>query len=232
MKLRTSLFAATFVLMSSASAQQIDKGTLADVVTSVPQETKQLVMADRLVSYGYQTKSALPLVQAVQIFKALNVTDAADDTSQNSPFSESKLLADAKKFADGNKNLLSLIRETEKSTRAGSYDPPLRYFRVIDPGETVTQDLYTKGSQYIQIVVDGQGKGISSRDDKGNILVSDLQLTVIDNKGRVIAADKSRGENCTACFISRTNNMTIAVNNVGKLGDTFIMYVYKTPLAN
>lgn len=201
----------------------------ADVNTKdFSQEIQLLKMADDLVAYGRQTQSALPLIQAVQIFQKLNVADEADKPAN--PFSESQLLADATKFADGNKSLLALIKETEKATRAGAYNEPLRYFRVIESGETISQQLYVEGNQYVQVLVDGQGEGVFSKDKDGNKTYSDLRLSVYDKKGNVVAADQTGGKNCVVTFISRTPNLTIAVQNVGKLSDNCIIYVSKTKL--
>lgn len=201
----------------------------ADVNTrDLSQEFQLLKMADDLVAYGRQTQSALPLIQAVQIFQKLNVADEADRPAN--PFSESQLLADATKFADGNKSLLALIKETEKATRVGAYNEPLRFFRVIESGETISQQLYVEGNQYVQVLVDGQGEGVFSKDKDGNITYSDLRLSVYDKKGEVVAADPKGGKNCVVTFISRTPNLTIAVQNVGKLSDNCIIYVSKTKL--
>ena len=227
MKIRVFLILSVLSFTSSAFAQKM-QDDMASSLKVIPQEVQLLKMADNLVAYGRQTKSALPLIQAVQIFRSLNVADAADDAIQTSPFAEAQILSDATKFADGNKTLLALVKEAGKSTRAGVFEEPLRYFRVVESGETISQPLHVDGSHYIQVLVDGQGEGVFSQDKDGNKVYSDLRLNVYDNKGRVIASDQSGGKNCVAAFISRTNNMTIAIKNVGKLSDNCIIYVQKT----
>lgn len=228
MSIKQFVFGATMLVATSISAQE--KASVTPSLEQKSQEIQLLEVAGQLVNYGRQTKSALPLIQAVQIFQKLNVTDEADNTKQVNPFSETQLLADATKFADGDKNLLALIKEAGKATRGGATEAPKRYYRVIEAGETIYQELYLEDGQYIQIVVDGQGEGVSSRDNNGNKLLSDLRLTVSDKKGRVIAEDKSRGENCFVAFISRTSNITVAVKNEGSLPDTYVLYVYKTKM--
>lgn len=220
-----------FLLFTLSTSAQIGQEGASVSPKEVPQNAKLLELASKLAAYGRQTKSAMSLIQAAQIFQRLNVVDAADSTGQTNPLSDSQLLADATKYADGNKKLLALIKETGQSTRGGAIDPPIRYFRVVDPGETVYQDLYADGSQYIQVIVDGQSEGVFNHDKKtDDTHRAILNLTVFDKEGRVIASDKSGGENCAAAFISRTTYMTIAVSNKGQLADSFVLYVYKTPM--
>ena len=66
------------MLVSMSAFAQEQEQQAAKVDSKATSETvDQLSMANQLVKYGYQTKSALPLIQAVQIYKKLNVTDEA-----------------------------------------------------------------------------------------------------------------------------------------------------------
>lgn len=227
--MRTKVY--LLLLLILAATPVFSQRTGVDVSAStkvVPQELQQLELANKLIQYGRQAKSALPLIQAVQIYRDMKVVDEVISAGQENPYSEATLLEDATRFADGNKPVLNLIAEMRKSTRAGVNEDPTRYYRVLEPGEAIQQQLYVPGSQYVQIVVDGQGEGISSLDNNGNSLASDLRLMVLDKEGRVIASDQSRGENCAVAFISRTSNMTIVVRNVGQITDSCIIYIYKT----
>ncbi len=217
------------ILLSTTSVAQVPSHAVS-APKQIPQEAQLLDMAGKLVSYGRQTKSALPLIQAVQIFQKMGVVDESDSTGLSNPYSTDMLLADATKFADGNKNLLTLIKETGKSTRGGAIKDPTRFFRAIEPGEVIYQHFYAEGGQYVQVIVDGQGEGLSIHDSNGNICMSDLKLTVFDKNSRVIASDNSMGVNCAVAFMSNTSNMTIAVRNAGQLPDNCIIYVYKTPM--
>lgn len=215
------------ILLSTASLAQ-EASLAVSAPKQIPQEAQILEMAGRLVSYGYQTKSALPLIQAVQIFQRMNVVDAADSTNLDNRFSETRLLSDATKFADGNKNLLSLIKDVSKSTRSGGNHGPLRYYGRLEPGETRYYSISATSGQFIQIVVDGQGEGNSTKDANGEIYSADLQLTVYDGRMRTIAKDYSGGVNCVACFYTNnTSNLSTEIKNVGQLGEEYILYIYK-----
>lgn len=223
------LFSALLTLSTPVFCQSLQQE--AEIATKVvPQALQHIELAGKLVNYGRQTKSALPLIQAVQIFQKMGVVDESDSTGLSNPYSTDMLLADATKFADGNKNLLTLIKETGKSTRGGAIKDPTRFFRAIEPGEVINQHFYAEGGQYVQVIVDGQGEGLSIHDSNGNICMSDLKLTVFDKNSRVIASDNSMGVNCAVAFMSNTSNMTIAVRNAGQLPDNCIIYVYKTPM--
>jgi len=226
--MRIATFVSLLLLLAAMPAFSQQHDAVASTKEVSP-ALQQLEMASKLVRYGRDTKSALPLIQAVQIYRDMNIVDEANAKGSSNPYAEATLLADAEKFADGNKTLLNLIKETKMTTRAG-FGEPNRYFRVIEAGETIQQSLYAAGPHYLQVVVDGQGEGVFSEDSKGNKISSDLRLMVLDDAGRVIASDQSRGVNCAVAFMSRTSNMTIVVRNVGQMADNCIIYVYRTKL--
>ena len=127
MSFKQFIFSAALLVTTTVSAQQSQPA--ADVnVKGTPVQAQQLELAGQLVKYGYQTKSALPLIQAVQIYKNLSMaapTDKEDKQSQGVEvatgltksdlvsFDEAQLISDATKYADGNKTLLALIKDAE-----------------------------------------------------------------------------------------------------------------------
>lgn len=227
--MKARLFFLNLVLIATTSLSAQESEATFTVPKQIPQETLQLDLACKLVSYGRQTKTALPLIQAVQIFRQLNVVEDKERTSlATSPFSEAQLLADAVKFADGNKNLMALIKETEKTTRgAGWQAGPVRYCSSIEADGTYKLNYWFTGGQMAQIVLDGQGEGLSSYDQKGKLLQSDLRLTVYDQKGKVVATDQTRGENCSVFFIPPSSSqLTIEIKNVGTRSDDYVLFVY------
>ena len=159
----------------------------------------------------------------------MNVVDVADSTNLDHRFSETRLLADATKFADGNKNLLSLINDVSKSTRSGGGRVgPLRYYGKLEPCEIRYYSTSVTSGNFIQIVVDGQGEGNSTKDANGEIYSADLQLTVYDGKMKTIAKDYSSGVNCVACFYANnTSILSIEIENVGQLPEEYVLYIYK-----
>lgn len=226
MKVKNSLLGTMLLFTASSFAQESD--VMFSSPKQIPQETQLLELASKLISYGRQSKSALPLIQAVQILKQLNVVDdTLSANKEKSPFSEKGLLSDAAKYADGNKSLLALVKDAEKTSRAGWQTGPIRHYSTIIPNGVDELKNWFQGGRLAQIVIDGQGEGISARDEEGNLLYSDLRLTVYDGRGRVIASDQTRGENCSVCFIPQKScQLTIEVKNVGGLTDDYVLYIY------
>lgn len=192
------------------------------------QEIEMLELAGKLVRYGQESRSALPLIQAVQIYRQLNVVEEDGDASMKStsPY-EAQLLSEATKYASGNKAVLELIKDAGKATRAGANPGPIRHISSIEPDEVKERKFYAEEGKYISVLLDGQGEGIRKKDKDGNVLVSDLRLTVLDRNGHTLATDQSVGENCSVSFISRSSSTkTIEIKNVGKLSDDYVLYIY------
>lgn len=196
--------------------------------TKKPQEIKMLELAGELVRYGQESKSALPMIQAVQIYRRLNVVEENEGASMTSTSSyESQLLAEAIKYASRNKALLELIKDAGKATRAGATPGPIRHISSIGPGEIKAYQFYAEEGKYTSVLLDGQGEGIREKGKDGNVLVSDLRLTVLDRNGHTLATDQSIGENCSVSFISRSSSTkTVEIKNVGKLSDNYVLYIY------
>ena len=130
MFLKQLVLSAAMLLSVSAFAQQAQPA--AEVTGKEnPQQAELLDMAGKLVKYGYEKKDALPLIQAVLIYKQLGVTDAKDQAAKTQEgtapatgitkkdqisLNEAQILADATKFADGDKTLLALIKDADLFT--------------------------------------------------------------------------------------------------------------------
>lgn len=224
MTVRQMIIGATMMLSVPISAQNLQSFETSEK-TEKAKEIELLELAGKLVGYGQKTKSALPLIQAVQIFRQLNVVENVSDTGN--PSYEDKLLTEATKYASGNKAILELIKDAGKATRAGSLPGPIRYIASIGPEEVKERKFYANEGKFVTILLDGQGEGIREKDKDGNILVSDLRLKVFDRNGHTLATDQSAGENCSVNFISRTSStLTVEIKNVGKLRDDYVLYIY------
>ena len=137
--------------------------------TLKPQEIEMLELAGKLVRYGQESRSALPLIQAVQIYRQLNVVEEDGDASMKStsPY-EAQLLSEATKYASGNKAVLELIKDAEKATRAGANPGPIRHISSIGPDEVKERKFYAEEGKYISVLLDGQGEGIRKKDKDGD----------------------------------------------------------------
>ena len=227
MTIKQMVICAAIVFSASVSAQ-VQQRTEAPEKAEKAHEIELLELAGKLVGYGQKTKSALPLIQAVQIYRQLNVVEEDGEASMKStsPY-EAQLLTEATKYASGNKAVLELIKDAGKATRAGAQPGPIRHIASIGPEEVKERKIYANEGKYVTILLDGQGEGIREKDKDGNILVSDLRLKVFDRNGHTIATDQSAGENCSVSFITRTSStLTVEIKNVGKLRDDYILYIY------
>jgi len=224
MSLKQFVFSAAMMFAVSAFAQQT--GPAADAnEKDVPTQAKQLELAGQLVRYGYQTKSALSLVQALQIYKSLNVTEATDGSTKQTQgtevatgltktdyvsFDEAKLIADATKFADGNKALLALIKDAEKSTR-GRVGGPIRRYDRVNGNSTDTWTIRFRGGEPAYVVVSGDGD-------------TDLDLYVYDENGNLITSDTDGTDDCVVSFYPRwTGTFYIRIKNLGSVYNRYVL---------
>lgn len=223
MSLKHLLFSAAMLFTTTAFAQQSQPA--ADVAKDVPVQAQQLELAGQLVRYGYQMKAALPLIQALQIYKSLNISDASDSRTKEEQgtevatgltksdlvsFDESKLIADATTFADGDKTLLALIKDTEKSTR-GRVNGPLRTSDRVKAGYTDTWTINFRGGEVAYVLVSGDGD-------------TDLDLYVYDENGNLIDSDTDRSDDCVASFTPRwTGAFKIRIKNLGSVYNNYIL---------
>lgn len=211
--LSTTLFAQ----QSQPAAEAVEK--------DVPVQAKQIELAGQLVKYGYQTETALPLIQALQIYKDLNLTKANDGRSKTEEgtavnsglsksgivsFDETKLVADATRFADGDKNLLALISDVQRATRGAVNGPVREYDRVL-AGKTDVWPIRFRGGETAYVVVSGDGD-------------TDLDLYVYDENGNLIASDYDSLDDCVVSFNPRwTGTFYIKIKNLGRVYNEYVL---------
>ena len=223
MSTKNILFGVAMFLTASAFAQQTKPAGYAS--KDVPQDVQVIEMAGRLIKYGYQTKTVLPLLQAVEIFKKYNVCEespkkpkkqmGADTVSNISKtdvvsFDEKQLLADATKFADGNKTLLALISDAGKSTR-GVTPKRIKITDKVSAGGTDIWEYTFRGNELATVTVIGDGD-------------SDLDLYIYDEDENLIASDENPDDNCSCTFIPEyTGTFTIKIVNTGRVYNRYIL---------
>ena len=224
MSLKQLVLGAAMVLSVSVFAQQSQPA--ADVSEKgMPVQAQQIELAGQLVKYGYQTKSALPLIQAVQIYKSLNLSDATDKPAKETEgtevatgltkkdlvsFDEAKLLADATTYADGNKTLLALIKDTEKSTRGAAPVGKRIYDRVLG-NHTDTWRITFRGGEVAVVGVSGDGD-------------TDLDLYIYDGNGNFITSDTDLGDDCLVSFTPRwTGVFYVKIKNLGNVYNNYLL---------
>jgi hypothetical protein len=224
MFLKQLVLSAAMLLSVSAFAQQAQPA--AEVTGKEnPQQAELLDMAGKLVKYGYEKKDALPLIQAVLIYKQLGVTDAKDQAAKTQEgtapatgitkkdqisLNEAQILADATKFADGDKTLLALIKDAEKSTR-GAAGGPRRVCDSVNGNCTDIWRITFRAGEPAYVAVSGDGD-------------TDLDLYVYDDKGNLIDSDTDYTDNCVCTWTPRwTGNFRIKIVNRGGVYNRYIL---------
>ena len=223
MSVKQFILGAIMLMSTTAFAQQQPAAETSD--NTVPQQARLFIMASELVRYGYAQKSALPLIQAVQIYKDLGVTDATtgEQKAQSGTavtstlvkgdaiqFDETKLLADATTFADGDKTLLALIKDTQKTSR-GIVGPIRRRTDRVLAGYTDTWTFTFTGGKEAYVIVSGDGD-------------TDLDLYIYDENGNLIDSDTDETDDCVCSFTPRwTGKFYIKIKNRGRVYNNYVL---------
>lgn len=214
------LFIAAAMALTATAYAQETAGPAATSDSKEHSETAELLStAGKLVKYGYQTKTAMPLLQAVEIYNRLGVTnetEAKQKTSETDAIAEgsaektnpvtfdvNQLLADATKYADGDKNLLALIKSAG-NTR-GRVGGPTRHYDTVNAGATDVYRMQFRGGETAIVSVSGDGD-------------TDLDLYVYDANGYLIGQDIDYSDDCLVIFTPRwTGTFIIKIKNRGRV---------------
>lgn len=189
---------------------------------------ERLTLAGLLVNYGYETETALPLIQAVKIYQELNLCPIMDDlkpviedegdTTEEETLAkrpartEEQLLTDATQFADGDPTLLNLIDGCRKTTRK----PTKTYFfrnDYIAPKKTHLWTVPLSGGKHSFVHLSGDGS-------------TDLDLYLYDQEGREIDKDTSAGDQCGLCIFDELSTITIKIVNRGSVTNSYCLTVH------
>jgi len=203
----------------SLSAQEMDKKNREKDPSP---EITNANLAVELVNYGYAMKSSLSLIEAAKILsekplQKLNVeksepstgTDGAK-TTKGFNYNPSNLLTDAKTFANGNKTILALIDEVEKTLKSNetvvnkgrAYGPAYSERKVYASSSYVDYILF-KGNELAEVLIVGDGD-------------NDLDLYVYNENGELVGSDTDYSDRCYVSFYPYyTKSYKIVVKNRG-----------------
>lgn len=198
----------------------------ADEAKALPQSAERMVLAGQLVKYGYETKTALPLIQAVQIYQQLNVKDATDGLkptnekdgetttattkTERPTVTEEQLLEDATNFADGDKTLLALIKDCKGATR-GAVGGSITRHDCVRGNTTDVWRIRFRGGETAYVVVSGDGD-------------TDLDLYVYDENYNLIDSDTDYTDQCVCAFTPRwTGEFIIKIKNRGNIANCYTL---------
>lgn len=184
-------------------------------------------LANQILRYGYENKSTLALLDALQIFsenptQALNATKdgAAVDESKNEgkkakvSFDYDSVLADAKAFADGDPNLLALIDNIDaeaKGAQRGNINGPSRDYAAVNGNSYIDYTASFVANELAEVLVSGDGD-------------TDLDLYVYDSNGNPIASDTDYSDDCYVRWVPAwTGRYTIRIVNRGPVYNRFVI---------
>lgn len=184
-------------------------------------------LANQVLRYGYENKSTLALLDALQIFsenptQAFNATkkgDAVDESKTDGKkarvlFDYESVLADAKAFADGDPNLLALIDNIDaeaKGAQRGNINGPSRDYSSVNGNSHLDYSASFVANELAEILVSGDGD-------------TDLDLYVYDSNGNLIAKDTDYSDDCYVRWIPAwTGRYTIRIVNRGPVYNRFVI---------
>lgn len=184
-------------------------------------------LANQILRYGYENKSTLALLDALQIFSE-NPTQAFMASKEGEAVDESKadgkkakvsfdyesVLADAKAFADGDPNLLALIDNIDaeaKGAQRGNINGPSRDYAAVNGKSYMDYTASFVANQLAEVLVSGDGD-------------TDLDLYVYDSNGNLIVSDTDYSDDCYVRWVPAwTGRYTIRIVNRGPVYNRFVI---------
>ena len=218
------LMAMMAVTMSGIAQTVEDK---AEIKGETSESLAAVKLANQLLRYGYENKSTLALLDALQIFsenptQAFNATkkgDAVDESKTDGKkekvsFDYESVLADAKAFADGDPNLLALIDNIDaeaKGAQRGNINGPSRDYSSVNGNSHLDYSASFVANELAEILVSGDGD-------------TDLDLYVYDSNGNLIAKDTDYSDDCYVRWVPAwTGRYTIRIVNRGPVYNRFVI---------
>ena len=219
------LFVSMFVLAIGATAQTIKEK--AELKGETSESLAAVRLANDLLRYGYDNKSTLALIDALQIFsenptQPLNTTREGTDVDKSKTgekkakvsFNYDTVLSDAKKFADGDENLLTLIDNIDaeaKGAQRGAVNGPSRHYDAVNGLSTDTYQISFIANMLAEILVSGDGD-------------TDIDLYVYDSNGNLIASDESYSDDCYVCWVPAwTGKFFVKIVNRGPVYNNYVL---------
>ena len=219
------LFMAMIATIVSSVAQTVEEKP--EIKGETSESLAAVKLANQLLRYGYENQSTLALLDALQIFsenptQALNATkhgETVDETKTEGKktkvsFNYDSVLADAKKFADGDPNLLALIESVDAEAKAssrGNVNGPSRDYAAVYGNSYIDYSASFVADRLAEVLVSGDGD-------------TDLDLYVYDSNGNLIARDNDYTDDCYVRWVPAwTGRYTIRIVNRGPVYNRFVI---------
>ena len=197
-----------------------------------PIQNQQINLASQLIRYGYQTKSAVSLILAVQLFRNIEaeyktivatkveVSSSQENDSQKKAkmsFDEKQIIEDATVFASGNANILNLLKDLQTKTRGTSPGKYLdrQVYDCVNAGSTDVWKVRLRGAERVYVYIMGDGD-------------TDLDAFVYDLDGNLVADDSWYDGEPINFIPRRTGEYSIRIKNLGKVYNCYTMRIIQS----
>ena len=219
------LLTATVLLGAfSLYAQEIeDKEPLA---VEGSEQISSLRLAADLVKYGYAQKSALPLIDALQII-AENQAQPGDSQKEeesvevdlggkqgNVTLNIPEIAKAAAEFSDGDVTLLALLTQVQNEAAApsrGAVGGAKYNVDVVKANGTDTYNISFVAGRLAEVAVSGDGD-------------TDLDLYVYDSNGNLIEKDADYTDDCYVSWVPKwTGRFKIKIVNRGRVANRYVL---------
>jgi hypothetical protein len=225
-----ALSSANSFIFAQEKVNKKEKSDKPVISTPAAKSVEDLALAQKSAEYGRKTNSVEALITAIKIVAntpttKLEVTKTSNNidstkvdqgkktSSANlSDITLSSLISDAKKMANGDKNLLALIEKASKAdnSRGVVGGPKFTNERVLGR----SQDNYIvtfEGLENAVVYVKGDG-------------TTDLDLIVYDENGNLVESDADYTDECLVKFLPKwTGKFRIIVRNNGNVYNDYTL---------
>lgn len=221
---------AVSAMMVSCNKQAALTEEKEDIQAEMSQAIEAVRLANNLALYGYETESALALIQAADMLVSTPIAEMtevsiekgeaqgeAGQKAEKPVFTPAQLIADAKDFADGNETMMALISNVEAKMIAaeegtrGEVSGAIEHYDRIESRATDTYILTFRAHELAEIAVIGDGD-------------TDLDLYVYDENGNRIVYDEAYSGNCYVSFSPLwTGKFIVRIVNRGYVYNNYIL---------
>lgn len=213
--------------LTSASAQEDRSGTntgdKTGKVSQAAQTAARLELAYSIAKYGREHKDPDAMLLAAKLLKENPVDKMSipktteggtdDEGNKKAPADQSvaAYLADAKKFAKGDRTLLARINDVEKMGVRGVVGGAQRTIEQVKAGGSDLYKMNFKGGEQGIVLISGDGS-------------TDLDLYIYDEKGNLVGSDTAGADDCAVRFYPKwTGTFQVRVKNLGKVYNRYAM---------
>lgn len=223
--LLASLLIATAIFAQAANQPEIEAKE--ELKAPVSEEMVAIQTAFQLAEYGYKNGSASSLLCAAEILAQIpkqemttkatqDETGVKESKSEKKQYTAEQLLADGKKLAGKDKDLLAYAKKVEKLVKAGTRGafggPKYDYSYVYGNSKVSYYNVGFVAGRYAEV-------------DVYSLDGCDLDLYIYDSNWNLIDKDTSYSTNAWCSFVPRWDgNFHIVVKNNSRYMSYFELY--------